>query len=55
MTAKRSVTLDHRYSTHHRQEGVVDAESRLRGEVLIRDEADPDLIAFGSVTGWYRL
>lgn len=42
---------DHRYSTHHRQKRVADAESRLRRKVLIRDEADPDLTAFGRVTG----
>lgn len=33
----------------------MDAESRLRGEVLIGDEADPDLVAFRGVTSRDRL
>lgn len=41
--------------TYHRQKGVAEAESRLGGEVLVRDEADPDLTAFGSVASRYRL
>lgn len=41
--------------TYHRQKGVAEAESWLGGEVLVRDEADPDLTAFGSVASRYRL
>ncbi|TNN70850.1 hypothetical protein EYF80_018984 [Liparis tanakae] len=37
---------DRRRCTYHREDGVADAEARLGGEVLIRDEADPDLTAF---------
>lgn len=46
---------DCRWCTYHRQKGVADAESRLRGEIFIRDEANADLAAFGNVTSWHRL
>lgn len=46
---------EHRCRAYLRQQGVMDAESWLRGEVLIRDEVDPDLTALGRVIGWYRL
>lgn len=41
---------EHWECTYHRQKGIADAESWLRGKILIRSEADPDLTAFGSVT-----
>lgn len=41
--------------TYRRKKRVADAESRIRGEVLVGDEADPDLTAFGGLTGWYQL
>ena len=49
------LTPDCRSCTYHRQKGVAEAESRLRREVLVRHEADPDLTPFGSVASWYRL
>lgn len=49
---KLTVHVVHWHCTYHRQKGVVDAESRFRGEVLIRDETDPDLTAFGNMTSW---
>lgn len=41
--------------TYRRKKRVADAESRIRGEVLVGDEADPDLTAFRSLAGWYQL
>lgn len=43
------------WCTYQRQEGVADAESRLWGEVLIRDKVDPELVAFRSVSCRRRL
>ena len=38
---------------YHGEQGVANAEARLRGEVLIRSESHPDLTAFGHVAGGY--
>lgn len=41
--------------TYRRKKRVADAESRIGGEVLVGDEADPDLTAFRRLAGRYQL